>query len=440
LTFHLLRKSDDLTSNLGLGSFNTSYIGEITLETKQVITLTGVPSKSMGESETQYFEKVSKQYLFEVLKRQNSVDILTVEVTGQFLRIEESRALRNSGRLLQSTATSVEITTIVTGKHQPPPEVDFPVLVSDALNEGNEDFIEKIKVPPPSESGTDEQAELSYFQHVKSALASSVPMSSPSPSPTVEETNSLIKPEKGKTEPNSNSTFNTIGISFGVIGGVIIFIFVVYWMKTRTNYMKVLNKLSGTSTQEEDFSDDKHSRFLYRSKKQPSPAELFESLKIRQDDIDTKIYSIDEEYSDEYLSRISTRGKTNAKKDGKSSCDHNDSNRTCSTVDIENERSNGSLNLDDFEKSRRSSSRRNKSGTNDIRQSLKSSRSTKPLNEKSRDSNVREENPLQKSAGNRDRKYNGFRSNNGRPNSSSNRSRYQESGSLDGSCRRGNDP
>eukprot|EP00957_Ditylum_brightwellii_P066059 5010850-Ditylum_brightwellii.AAC.1 len=66
------------------------------------------------------------------------------------------------GRNLDVASASIGIVTIVKGSYQPPPDVNFPALVQDSIDDGEDDLVKEL-ASPTSGNG----AGASYFENVR---------------------------------------------------------------------------------------------------------------------------------------------------------------------------------------------------------------------------------------------------------------------------------
>jgi len=116
------------------------------LSSKAQIYLTGLSFK-MDLNSTATFESAATKILNDKLLRAvPPIHVLGVNVTGQEIIYSRSRALMD--HLLhysESVQSSVVIDTIVTGEYQPPPDVNFDVVVEESINEESEIMIKKLK-------------------------------------------------------------------------------------------------------------------------------------------------------------------------------------------------------------------------------------------------------------------------------------------------------
>lgn len=132
VTYGLLRNAPKISESLSEKSMIVLYFGDVALETRKIFSLEGVPDRPMGTSEIDYFRRVTKSFL--TFNLEDGIDILSVEVKKQ----DVSTADANEGRKLQGS--SLDVSTVVTGKHRPPPEINFDILVEDSINTNNEEF------------------------------------------------------------------------------------------------------------------------------------------------------------------------------------------------------------------------------------------------------------------------------------------------------------
>lgn len=134
IQYAVLQYADRLIKSLNLGELECFYAGDEPLETLLKISLSGVPDNLMGKDELALFEKTTKKYLKENAQSEDA-KILSVEVTQQKMRDSlsiESRRLDEG---------SIDITTLITGKHRPPsPGLDFNDLVEESVNSDDSTF------------------------------------------------------------------------------------------------------------------------------------------------------------------------------------------------------------------------------------------------------------------------------------------------------------
>lgn len=214
VTYALLRHSPAVAEALS-ARFAATYVGERTLEARAVITLRGVPEKRMGESETRYFERVSRDFLSRAV--QSGVDVLTVTVESQELLLEydgddgdaahRSLSLRGSRRRrLPRKSAAIGLTTTVTGSHRPPPNIDFAALVEDSIDRESDklqkDLAEK-KAEAQGGSGS------SYFENLEEIKAEVIITPSPTSAPTP-------APPIAPADDGGMSAGATVGITFAV--------------------------------------------------------------------------------------------------------------------------------------------------------------------------------------------------------------------------------
>ena len=138
IQYAILQYADRLIKSLNLGELECYYAGDEPLETLLKVTLSGVPDNLMGRDELDLFEETTKKYLKENAQSEDA-KILSVEVTQQkmqdLLSIESRRL--NEG--------SIDITTLITGKHRPPsPGLDFNILVEESVNSDDSTFKDEL--------------------------------------------------------------------------------------------------------------------------------------------------------------------------------------------------------------------------------------------------------------------------------------------------------
>ena len=151
-----------------MGSLSVSYAGEKTLETSTVITLDGVPNYTMGVSEKRIFEMITMTHLNK-LAAESGAKVLTVEVRSQLLEDTSSTQSPPLERFLQATSSSLDVTTIVTGKHRPPPELNFDKLIEDSINADTGVQFEDALAKGSLEEGGE------YFKDIEEIVAKPAP-------------------------------------------------------------------------------------------------------------------------------------------------------------------------------------------------------------------------------------------------------------------------
>lgn len=158
-----------------MGDLEVYYAGDEPLDSRLVITLSGVPNKRMGLEEIELFERTTKLYLKKHAES-GKVEILAVEVQLQNLAAAGGSGNISLRKLVGETST-IDITTIVTGKHRPPsPGLNFDDLIEDSVNSEDSTFKEEL-IQSTTESG------IEYFSSVEEIRALSVRTMSPTESP-----------------------------------------------------------------------------------------------------------------------------------------------------------------------------------------------------------------------------------------------------------------
>ena len=136
----------------------------------------GVPNYAMGLSETNLFEMITKTHLNDLVT-ENDAQILTVEVRSQFLDAASTKS-SPLDRLLQATSSTLDVTTIITGKHRPPPELNFDKLIEDSINADTVLFEDALAKGSLEEGGE-------YFNDIEEIVAKPAPkVINPTPAPT----------------------------------------------------------------------------------------------------------------------------------------------------------------------------------------------------------------------------------------------------------------
>jgi len=167
VTFGLLKLTEKITEHLNSRALVVYYAGDEPLDTTLVVTLSGVPKKRMGLEELRYFREKTKKYLIESVES-GSVEILAVEVENQSLKYDvEVYASESSVRHLEdSTTTSIDLKTVVTGKHRPPsPGLDFDILIEDSVNSDTSTYKEELSLGAKDLEGG------SYFESIEEIRA-----------------------------------------------------------------------------------------------------------------------------------------------------------------------------------------------------------------------------------------------------------------------------
>ena len=158
-----------------MGDLEVYYAGDEPLDSRLVITLSGVPNKRMGLEEIKLFERTTKLYLKKHAES-GKVEVLAVEVQLQNLAAAGGSGNTSLRKLVGDTST-IDITTVVTGKHRPPsPGLNFDDLIEDSVNSEDSTFKEEL-IQSTTESG------IEYFSSVEEIRALSVRTVSPTVSP-----------------------------------------------------------------------------------------------------------------------------------------------------------------------------------------------------------------------------------------------------------------
>ena len=193
--FELLRQSIQLPSLISVTGYTIQYVGQRAIETVSEITVSGVPSREMEDTEKKFFENAARDFLQNQanvpgLANQDNLRILSVTVNGQEItkeddmqastvmpRLEEYESTPNQGgqylshqggRRLQGS-NNVQVS--VKGTYKPPPELDFGELVETSINRDRELLQNELNKPPPVGDEEGNETESHYFEkaEVKSA-------------------------------------------------------------------------------------------------------------------------------------------------------------------------------------------------------------------------------------------------------------------------------
>lgn len=188
--YGLLRQSIHLPSLIVVEGYIIQYIGERAAETNSVITVSGVPSREMGDSEQKFFANAARDFLTNQLSSNDKLSILSVTINGQEIaaveastimpRSEEEwndpiggqyRSHPGGRRRLEGTNN---VLVSVKGSYTPPPDIDFGDVVETSINSGRDLLAKELKKPPPTENGVAsnyfEEAEVEGARQIKSEL------------------------------------------------------------------------------------------------------------------------------------------------------------------------------------------------------------------------------------------------------------------------------
>jgi hypothetical protein len=134
LNVHLLNYASNVTSALNSDESKmlVTYAGSVATAATLRISLLGSLTAPMGESEQEYFKAVTMDYIQKKLSGQ--ANVLGVQIVDQKLNKGTGGS---HGRFLQSSSSSLDITTTVTGEYTPPPDVQVGTSSSNAINANN---------------------------------------------------------------------------------------------------------------------------------------------------------------------------------------------------------------------------------------------------------------------------------------------------------------
>lgn len=170
--YALLRQSINLPSLIVVDGYTIQYIGERTAETASEISMSGVPSREMGESEQDYFANTARDFLNKQLSSNDKLKILSVTVNGQVTTATDIspsipgtvQYRAHSGERRQLLGTN-NIQVSVKGSYTPPPDIDFGAVVETSINSDPDLLAKELKKPPPVKDGVSVTSD--YFDKVE---------------------------------------------------------------------------------------------------------------------------------------------------------------------------------------------------------------------------------------------------------------------------------
>ena len=170
--YALLRQSINLPSLIIVDGYTIQYIGERTAETASEISMSGVPSREMGESEQDYFANTARDFLNKQLSSNDKLKILSVTVNGQVTTATDIspsipgtvQYRAHSGERRQLLGTN-NIQVSVKGSYTPPPDIDFGAVVETSINSNPDLLAKELKKPPPLKDGVSVTSD--YFDKVE---------------------------------------------------------------------------------------------------------------------------------------------------------------------------------------------------------------------------------------------------------------------------------
>jgi hypothetical protein len=206
--FELLRQSINLPSLIDVEGYTIQYVGERAVETDSEITLSGVPSREMGDSEKKFFEDVARDFLQNQvqvpgLANQDNLRIFSVIINGQEIttkdddlfpqeastvmpRLEEGESTSNlGGRYLSHQGRrrrlqgSTNIQVSVKGTYKPPPELDFGELIETSINRDRELLQKELNKPPPLGDEGGDETQSHYFEKAEVESARQIKKTEP---------------------------------------------------------------------------------------------------------------------------------------------------------------------------------------------------------------------------------------------------------------------
>jgi len=214
IKFLLVQQNQAVSSVIG-GIFAAKYVGDEPIDTEIQLVLQGVNSSTMGSVESAYLEEIITIFLNKKINL-SGVEILTVRVIKVSippirLLIEKERVIDPARIITDMNDESYDAVfdIIISGKHRPPPDIDFDSRVKDAIN-FNED---ELKYDLASNSA--------YFQDIQQ-ISTLLPDPVVPPSlldPLVDTPPSLLGPSPTPSQkPITNGNDNDSGtIVIGII-------------------------------------------------------------------------------------------------------------------------------------------------------------------------------------------------------------------------------
>jgi hypothetical protein len=164
ILYDLLSQSDNVQRELNVEGYEVEYVGTRTVETDSEITLSGVPNREMGETEQEYFARVSKDFLnSQVVSDNDSLLILAVTVNGQEITADSpaENAVPGVRRRLQRANNKVNVS--VKGQYKPPPKINFGEVVEESINRDRELLKKELTSKPPPTSVEGDLSEVPEF-------------------------------------------------------------------------------------------------------------------------------------------------------------------------------------------------------------------------------------------------------------------------------------
>lgn len=171
--YALLRQSINLPSLIVVDGYTIQYIGERTAETASEISMSGVPSREMGQSEQEYFANTARDFLNKQLSSNDKLKILSVTVNGQVTMATDDippsipgtvQYRAHSGERRQLLGSN-NIQVSVKGSYTPPPDIDFGAVVETSINSDPDLLAKELKKPPPVKDGVSVTSD--YFDKVE---------------------------------------------------------------------------------------------------------------------------------------------------------------------------------------------------------------------------------------------------------------------------------
>ena len=152
VAYLLYRQGSILPSSINVDGYRAVYVGKQAVETSNEITLSGVPSREMGDNEQAFFAQVVQKFLHDRVAGhpldEDAMKILSVSVDEQ--TIDAISSVSRVGGQRRRLGGSNKINIKVKGQYRPPPEIDFGQIVEDSINADTEGLNRELKQSPGS--------------------------------------------------------------------------------------------------------------------------------------------------------------------------------------------------------------------------------------------------------------------------------------------------
>jgi len=240
--YYMINYAELIRNNINDNDIKVNYIGDQAVETNLRFTLTGVPNKKMNQDESIYFEEVTKKFVDETVKKKSDIDVLFVQITKQNIatvaserhlgvRIEVRKKLEKVFRTLQEIVgetnlikSAIEIETIITGKYNPPPQIDFDRLVEDSINADINTFTKHLKNSAHIANGNVGETTPAYFEIVEKIDVKRITTMTPTATPTALPT---VLPHN-KSNLNMNDSTSVVILAVSIVGALLFVLIIIF--------------------------------------------------------------------------------------------------------------------------------------------------------------------------------------------------------------------